>query len=309
MSSERSTALPQRVLGRTGERVSIIGLGGYHIGQQDDQNESIRLIRTAIDRGITFMDNCWDYNDGASETRMGLALQDGYRERVFLMTKIDGRDRGSATVQIDESLRRLKTDVLDLLQFHENIRPDDADRIFAPGGALEAAVAARDAGKVRYIGFTGHKSPALHLHMLDVAQQHGFTFDSVQMPINVMDAHYESFTQQVVPVARERGAAILGMKTFGDHWILKSNTVDPIDALHFSMNVADIVITGIDSDEILAQAIRAAETFVPLAQSDIDRILAKTAGAAKHGEWEHYKTTGDFDWTAQNPWSLGAPVG
>src|SRR5438034_245486 len=189
-----SVSIPMRALGRTGERVSAIGLGGFHLGPPAlPEAESLRIIRTAIDAGVNFLDNSWDYNDGRSEIRMGKALRDGYRERSFLMTKIDGQTRTAAARQIEESLQRLQTDVIDLLQFHEIIRMEDPDRIFAEGGAIEAALEAKDAGRIRYIGFTGHKNPAIHLRMLETAAQHGFRFDTVQMPLNVMDAHFESF--------------------------------------------------------------------------------------------------------------------
>ncbi len=222
-----SPSMIYRELGRTGERVSAIGLGGYHIGKQQDPDESIRLIRAAIDRGITFMDNCWDYNGGISEVRMGQALRDGYRQKVFLMTKIDGRYKNTASRQIEQSLGRLQTDVIDLLQFHEGIRLDDPDMIFAPGGSIEAVQEARQAGKIRYVGFTGHKDPSVHLRMFEPADKHGFHFDTVQMPINVMDAHFRSFLHQVAPVAQQHGTAILAMKTFGDPYILASKTVTP----------------------------------------------------------------------------------
>ena len=258
-----------RELGRTGERVSAIGLGGFHIGKQQDPEESIRLIRTAIDRGITFMDNCWDYNDGISEVRMGEALRDGYRQKVFLMTKIDGRDKKTAAKQIEESLERLQTDVIDLMQLHEVIRLDDPDVTFAPGGAIEALEEARQEGKIRYIGFTGHKDPSVHLRMFEAADEHSFHFDTVQMPINVMDAHFRSFLHGVAPVAQEHGTAILAMKTFGDPYILKSNTVTPIEALHFGLNSpASVVITGIDSPSILDQALQAVQSFRPMDQQE-----------------------------------------
>src|SRR5712671_794712 len=205
-----------RKLGSTGERVSAIGLGGYHIGVPKDESESIRIIRSAVDRGINFLDNSCDYHEGGSEIRVGKALKDGYRKRVFLMTKYNGRTRDMATKQIDESLRRMQVDVIDLIQFHENIRMEDPDRYFAPGGAHEAVMAAKKAGKVRYIGFTGHKDPAVHLRMLDVAAQHKFHFDSCQMPLNVMDAHFRSFGQQVVPRLVKEGIAVVGMKPMGD---------------------------------------------------------------------------------------------
>jgi len=202
--------MPYRTLGRTGEQVSILGLGGAHIGFQEDENDSIRIIRTAIDNGINFMDNSWDYNDGVSEIRMGKALRDGYRSKVFLMTKIDGQVKETAAKQIDESLLRLQTDTIDLLQFHEVIRMSDPDRIFAPGGGMEAVLEAKEAGKVRYIGFTGHKSPDIHLKMLQMALDNGFTFDAVQMPLNIMDAHYNSFEKRVLPLLLENNIGYWG---------------------------------------------------------------------------------------------------
>src|SRR5690242_13124946 len=177
---ERRGDMLYRPLGTTGVSVSAIGLGGFHIGQQADEMESVRIIRAAVDRGITFLDNCWDYNGGASEERMGKALRDGYRDKVFLMTKVDGRTRAGAAKQIDESLRRLGTDHLDLVQVHETIRLEDPDRVFADGGAIEAFEAAKQAGKTRFVGFTGHKDPLVHNRMLDTASAHGFRFDAVQ---------------------------------------------------------------------------------------------------------------------------------
>src|SRR5262249_5422724 len=214
-----------RTLGKTGEKVSMMGLGGFHIGVQKDEAESTKIIRTAIDNGVTFLDNCWDYNDGESEVRMGKALRDGYRQRVFLMTKIDGRTRESATKQLEDSLRRFQTDHIDLLQFHEIIRPEDPEKVFAPGAALDVVVAARKAGKVRYIGFTGHKSPDIHLKMLAIADQHDFHFDAVQMPLNVMDAHYNSFGKKVLPVLVRKQIGVLGMKPMGSGLILRSGVV------------------------------------------------------------------------------------
>jgi aryl-alcohol dehydrogenase-like predicted oxidoreductase len=295
-----------RELGRTGERVSAIGMGGFHIGKQKDPNESIRLIRAAIDRGITFMDNCWDYNGGISEVRMGQALRDGYRQKVFLMTKIDGRDKNTAAKQIEQSLGRLQTDVIDLLQFHEVIRLDDPDVIFAPGGAMEAAQEAKQAGKIRYIGFTGHKDPSVHLRMFETADRHRFHFEAVQMPINVMDAHFRSFLNEVVPVAQERGTAILAMKTFGDPYILQSNTVTPIEALHFGLNSpASVVITGIDAPAILDQAFEAVKTFSPMDRQQVAAILSKTKDAALTGKFELFKTSAHYDGTIKNPSWLG----
>src|SRR5580704_3306905 len=295
-----------RELGHTGERVSAISMGGYHIGKQQDPDESIRLLRTAIDRGITFMDNCWDYNGGISEVRMGQALRDGYRQKVFLMTKIDGRDKNTAARQIEQSLGRLQTDTIDLLQFHEVIRLDDPDVIFAPGGAIEAAQEAKQAGKIRYIGFTGHKDPSVHLLMFETADNVGFHFDTVQMPINVMDAHFRSFLNGVAPVAQERGTAVLAMKTFGDPYILQSKTVTPMKALHFGLNSpASVVITGIDSPAILEQAFEAVKTFSPLDRQQVAAILAKTKEAAMTGKFELFKTSSHYDGTIKNPSWLG----
>ncbi len=295
-----------RTLGRTKEKVSAIGLGGHHIGRQKDEQESIKIIRSAIDRGINFMDNSWDYHNGGSEIRMGKALQDGYRQKVLLMTKIDGRTKQSAAKQIDESLKRLQTDRIDLMQFHEVIRLEDPDRIFAPGGAAEAVLEAQKAGKVRYIGFTGHKDPMVHLRMLEIATQNGFRFDAVQMPLNVMDAHFRSFERAVLPKLVQNQIGVLGMKSMGDQIILKSNTVKPIECLHYAMNLpTSTVITGIDSMEILNQAFEAARTFKPMSQEQTAALLAKTAKVAAKGEYELFKTSSQFDSTAKNPEWLG----
>src|SRR5277367_2472993 len=295
-----------RELGTTGERVSVIGMGGYHLGKQADPAESIRLIHSGVDRGITFLDNCWDYNDGISEVRMGQALRNGYREKVFLMSKMDGRTAVEYNKQLEQSLGRLQTDTIDLVQFHEVIRMEDPDRIFAPGGAIEAAIAARQAGKIRYIGFTGHKDPIVHLRMFEIAQKHNFHFDTVQMPINVMDAHFRSFTHQVMPIAIKQGIGVLAMKTFGDSIILKSNTVQPIEALHYGLTQpVSVVITGIDSTKILDQALEAARTFKPLSEAQVKALLARTATAASEGKFELFKTTPHYDGTAANPKWLG----
>src|SRR5205085_9013189 len=295
-----------RKLGRTGVEVSVVGLGGHHIGRPADEQEAIKIIRTAIDRGVTFLDNCWDYHDGASEVRMGKALRDGYRKKVFLMTKIDGRTKESAAKQIDESLERLQTDHLDLLQFHEIIRMEDPDRIFAPGGALEAVLAARDAGKVRFIGFTGHKDPLVHLRMLEVAGKHHFRFDAVQMPLNVMDAHFRSFAHLVVPVLVKEGVGVLGMKSMGGGFILKSKTVTPIECLHYALNLpTSTVIRGIDSLDVLKQDLEAVRTFKPLSLEEVGALLERTANAAANGEYELFKTSAHFDGTAKHPNWLG----
>jgi aryl-alcohol dehydrogenase-like predicted oxidoreductase len=304
---ETRSGIPVRTLGATGVKVSAIGLGGWHIGRPElSEEESIRIIRAAIDAGITFLDNSWDYNDGRSEIRMGKALRDGYRERVFLMTKIDGQTREAAAEQLEECLRRLQTDVIDLLQFHEIIRMEDPGRIFAPGGALEAAIEAREAGKIRYIGFTGHKSPTIHLKMLEAAASHGFRFDTVQMPLNVMDAHFDSFEKRVLPVLIREKIGVLGMKPLGDRQVLESGTVTPIEGLQYALNLpTSVVITGCDSMEILEQAIRAAQTFRPMKREEMEALLAKSARAAQHGQFERYKITHDFDSTVAYPQWLG----
>ena len=305
--AEGADQVPRRPLGHTGERVSAIGLGGFHLGKPElPEAESLRIIRAAIDGGITFLDNSWDYNGGQSEIRMGKALRDGYRQRAFLMTKIDGRDRNSAARQIEESLRRLETDRIDLLQFHEVIRMSDPERIFAAGGAMEAALDARQAGKIRYIGFTGHKSPEIHLRMLELAAGHRFRFDTVQMPLNVMDAHYDSFGRRVLPVLVRDGIGVLGMKPMGDHFILESKTVTAVECLHYTMNLpTSVVITGCDSMEILNQALGAARSFRPMNPNEVAALLAKTIQAAQFGRYELYKTTHHFDGTYANPEWLG----
>jgi predicted aldo/keto reductase-like oxidoreductase len=304
--SESRNGIPYRTLGRTGEKVSLVGLGGYHLGKQADPQESIRIIRTGLDEGINFLDNCWDYNGGESEIRMGSALRDGYRQKAFLMSKIDGRTKAAATSQINESLRRLQTDRIDLLQFHEVIRETDPDRIFTAGGALEAVLEAQSAGKIRYIGFTGHKSPDIHLHMLATAAKHGFRFDAVQMPLNVMDAHFNSFEQKVLPVLLKNDMGVLGMKPMGDHIILESKTATPVECLHYAMNLpTSVVITGCDSLPILQQALQAARSVQPMNSSQVSTLLAKTAKAAQAGQFELYKTSHHFDGTYANPQWLG----
>jgi aryl-alcohol dehydrogenase-like predicted oxidoreductase len=298
--------VPTRSLGRTGEQVSAIGLGGYHIGLLPDAQDSLTLIRSAIDRGITFLDNCWDYHQGASERRMGQALRDGYRRRVFLMTKIDARTKALATQQLEESLRRLQTDAVDLLQFHEVIRLEDPDRIFAPGGAMEGVLAAQQAGKLRYIGFTGHKDPVVHLRMLEVAAAHGFRFDAVQLPLNVLDAQFRSFEHQVLPVLVREGIGVLGMKPLGGGAILTSDTVTPRECLQYALHLPTAtVITGIDSTATLEQAVEAARTFRPLTAAQVAALHARTAAAAASGHYEGFKTSDRFDATAHHPEWLG----
>ena len=297
-----SNGMIYRTLGRTGERVSAIGMGGFHMAVPLLESESIKLVRSGVDRGITFMDNCWDYHKGKSEIRMGKALRDGYRDKVFLMTKIDGRSKRGAAAQIDESLERLQTDHVDLLQFHEIIRMDDPDRIFAPGGALEAVLEAKKAGKLRYIGFTGHKDPSIHLHMLELADKNQFRFDAVQMPLNVMDAHFRSFQHHVLPVLLSKQMGVLGMKPLGSGEILRSKAVTAIECLHYALNLpTSVVINGIDSMKRLEQALEAIATFQPMNDSQVAALLAKTSELAQSGDFEPFKTSKKYDTTAQNP--------
>jgi aryl-alcohol dehydrogenase-like predicted oxidoreductase len=297
-----------RKFGRADVEVSVIGLGGHHIGRPKSESESIQLIRTAIDAGLNFMDNSWDYHEGGSELRMGKALKDGYRDKVFLMTKINGRTRAEAAKQIDQSLKRLQTDRLDLLQHHEVIRLEDPDRIFAEDGAQQAVLAAQKAGKVRYVGFTGHKDPLVHLRMLEVSAEHGFRFDAAQMPLNVLDAHFRSFARKVVPLLVKEGIAVLGMKSMADGYALRSKTVSPIECLQYALSLPTAtVITGIESMAILKQALEAVKTFKPLTADQVAALLARTAPAAAHGQFEPFKISNGFDGTAQHPEWLGAP--
>ncbi|HEX4757145.1 MAG TPA: aldo/keto reductase [Terracidiphilus sp.] len=305
--SPASNGMIYRTLGRTGERVSALGLGGYHIGRPVlEEQQAIQLVHQAIDRGINFLDNCWDYNGGVSEIRMGKALTGGYRSKVFLMSKIDGRTKAAAAQQIDESLQRLQTDHVDLMQFHEVIRLEDPDRIFAEGGGMEAMLEAKKAGKVRFIGFTGHKDPLVHLRMLDIARDHQFHFDTAQMPLNVMDFHFRSFQHNVLPVLNREGIAPLGMKCFGDHDILLSKTVEPIECLHYCLNLPTAVqITGIDNQAVLDQAFEATRTFKPMSEAQVSALLDRTRTAAATGKYEPFKISPRNDGTAHNPAWLG----
>jgi aryl-alcohol dehydrogenase-like predicted oxidoreductase len=306
---ERRGDMLYRTLGHTGEKVSLIGMGGAHLSRSPlTETSAIKLIHSALDRGINFLDNSWDYGHGQSERFMGAALAQGsYRKKAFLMTKLDGRTKAAANAQLHESLTRLKTDHIDLVQFHEILRFEDPNRIFGDGGALEALVAARQEGKIRYIGFTGHKDPRIHLYMLDVARQHGFVFDTVQLPLNVMDAHFRSFSHLVVPELKRLNIGILGMKTMGDGVFLKSGApVTPVECLHYAMNLpTSVVITGIDSDSILDQAFEAARTFKPMSGDEVAALLAKTETFAANGKYEFFKTSSHFDTTAHHPDFLG----
>ncbi|MFN2546322.1 MAG: aldo/keto reductase [Myxococcales bacterium] len=291
-----------RELGKTGVRVSILGLGGYHLGLPKDEKESVRIVRTALDHGMNFLDNCWDYNEGKSEERMGKALRDGYRAKAFVMTKLDGRTAQSARQQLEQSLKRLQTDVIDLVQIHEVIRDDDPDRCITSGGCIEALLEAKKAGKLRFIGFTGHKDPRIHRKMIETARDHGVHFDTVQMPVNVLDAHYRSFEKEIIPLAVKEGIAVLGMKSMGAGLILESGAASALECLRYAMSVpgVSVTITGCDSIGVLEQALWLGTTFKPMPDDERKKLLAKTARQAKDGKWEQFKTTGQFDGTEQN---------
>jgi predicted aldo/keto reductase-like oxidoreductase len=307
MAAAADRPIARRRLGSTGEAVTVVGLGGWHLARPGlSEQESVRIVRTAIDAGITFLDNCWDYNDGESERRMGLALRDGYRAKAFLMTKYDGRSREAAARQIDESLRRLGTDRIDLMQLHEVIHDDDPERAFRAGGSIEALAAARAAGKVRFVGFTGHKSPSHHLAMLDAAEAHGYRFDTVQLPLNVLDAHHDSFERRVLPRLVERGIAPIGMKPMADGRIVYEGIASADECLRYAMSLpVATVVTGCDSVERVEQALRVAAGFRPMAEADVSALLARTEPRARDGVSERYKTTTEYDGTTQNPEWMG----
>ena len=306
---ERRGDMLYRRFGRADEMISAIGMGGFHLGKNAvTDDEAVRLVHEGVDRGISFIDNCWDYNGGRSELRVGVALsQGGYRDRVFLMSKMDGRSKAEATRQIDTSLKRMRTDRIDLVQHHEILRYDDPDRIFGEGGAMEAFLEARQAGKIRHIGFTGHKDPRIHLQMLAVAAERGFHFDAVQMPLNVMDAHFRSFAHLVLPYLVRHGIAVLGMKTFGDSVLLKSDApIAPLEYLRYSLSLpTSVVITGIENRRDLDQALDATRTFVPMNKDAVAALLQRSRPYALEGRYELFKTSTVFDGTAKNSVWLG----
>jgi uncharacterized protein len=283
--------IPRRPFGSTGEMVSALGLGGFHLGLVGAEREATSLVHQAIDAGITFMDNAWEYHDGVSETRMGKALANGWRQRVFLMSKVctHGRDAKVAMRQLEDSLRRLKTDHLDLWQVHEVAYAGDPERHFMKGGVMEALDRAKQKGLVRFVGFTGHKDPALHLQMLS----YGYPFDSCQMPLNCFDASFRSFEQQVVPEATRQGIAVIGMKTFGgDGAAVKKRVVPAAEALHYAMSLpVAVTVTGIDSARVLRQNLTVARGFRPLGPLELERLRARYAPQAVDGRFELYKTT------------------
>jgi predicted aldo/keto reductase-like oxidoreductase len=283
--------IPRRPFGRTGETVTAIGMGGFHLGLVGSEREAISLVRAAIDGGIGFMDNAWEYHDGQSEIRMGKALANGYRERVFLMSKVctHGRDAEVAMRQLEDSLRRLKTDYLDLWQVHEVVYPGDPDRHFMKGGVIEALDRAKEKGLVRFVGFTGHKDPALHLQMLS----HDYPFDSCQMPLNCFDASFRSFEQQVLPEVARQGIAAIGMKSLcGEGQPAKKRALKAVEALRYAMSLpVAVTVTGIDSLKVLRQNLSVARGFRPLGALEMERIRARYAPLAVDGRFELYKTT------------------
>jgi predicted aldo/keto reductase-like oxidoreductase len=286
-------SMPTRPLGKTGEQVSIIGVGGHHIGRIKEDQESIGLMREAIDLGATFLDNAWEYHQGRSEELMGRALQDGYREKAFLMTKHHGRDdKAMAMKHLEDSLRRLRTDVIDLWQFHEVVYKEDPRMIFAPGGAIEAAEEAKQQGKVRYIGFTGHKDPAIFMEML----AYGYDWDAVQMPINVLDAHFRSFRKEIVPILQHRDIGVIGMKSMASGHVFDANVVQPAECLQYALSQpVSTIVSGMNTREMLRQNVALAKGFTPLSEDQEQVLLAKTHDIAMSGKYEPFKTTRNYD--------------
>jgi predicted aldo/keto reductase-like oxidoreductase len=288
---ERRNGIPYRLFGRSKEPVSILGVGGFHIALPEE-SEGIRMVRTALDEGVNFLDNAWEYNDGVSEIRMGKALRDGYRQKAFLMTKGCARDARGAMQQLEESLTRLSTDVIDLWQFHECNYDNDPDLLFAKDGAIHAAVRAKEQGKVRFIGFTGHKSPHIHRKML--AQ--GFEWDALQMPVNLCDAHYRSFTREVLPVALERGIGVVAMKTQGGGLIPQNAGVTPHDCLHYSMSLnVPVCLSGMRNLQETTENIAFARRFAPLAPEARAELLARVEPFSGAGVLERFKSTQRYD--------------
>jgi len=285
-------AVPTRSLGATGVQVSMLGLGGHHAGRGRDDDKSVRLIRKAIDLGVTFMDNAWEYHNGRAEEVMGKALLDGYRAKAFLMTKHHGRDKKTAMQHLEDSLRRLRTDVIDLWQFHEVVYDKDPEMIFAPGGGIEAADLAKKQGKVRFIGFTGHRSPMLHLKML----AYGYPWEAVQMPMNVFDPHYKSFQQHVLPILVQRNIGVIAMKTMASGHVLRADVTTPEQALRYiwSQPVSTIV-SGMESEELLEANVATARAFQTMSAEAQAQLLEKTKEAALTGQFEPYKTAPNYD--------------
>ncbi|KKD39102.1 aldo/keto reductase [Limnoraphis robusta CS-951] len=293
-TSESSGEIPRRPLGKTGVEVSAIGLGGATLGQAKSKEEAIRIIHEATDNGITFMDNAWEYNNHRSEEWMGEALQ-GRRDQVFLMTKVctHGRDASVAMQQLEESLRRLKTDYIDLWQIHEVIYYNDPELIFRPDGAIEALERAKQEGKVKFVGFTGHKDPAIHLEMLS----HNYPFDTVQLPINCFDASFMSFQNQVLPELDRQGIAAIGMKSLsGNGEAVKKGLVTPQEAIRYAMSMPiATLVSGIDSVEVLRQNIAIARDFQPMTAQEMQALRERVVPYATDGRFELFKSSKKFD--------------
>jgi aryl-alcohol dehydrogenase-like predicted oxidoreductase len=292
--SDRSSEIPRRPLGRTGLEVSILGVGGYHLGAAKDQKEAKQIVDEAIDAGVNFFDNAWEYHDGTSEEWLGSALK-GKRDRVVLMTKVctHGRDKATAMQMLEESLKRLATDHLDVWQIHEVIYDNDPDLIFRPNGAAEALLQAKKDGKVRFVGFTGHKDPAIHLKMLS----HDFAFDTVQMPLNCLDGSFRSFEQRVLPAAKERGLAVLGMKSMGGSGeLVHHGVVTPADALRYAMSLpVAVTISGMESSAVLRQNLEIARGFQPMNGAELQQLRDRCRFYASDGRFELFKTTKKYD--------------
>ncbi len=300
-----SGIMPMRELGSTGVLVSAVGLGGFHLGLVKEASEATRIVHRALDNGVTFFDCAWDYHDGESERRLGTALK-GKRDGAFVMTKLDGQTSAAAKKQLDESLSRLQVDHVDLLQMHEVIRAEDPIHLFREGGAIEAYLAAKKAGKIRFIGFTGHKDPSIHLAMLDAAAQHAFTFDAVQMPLNVLDHHFKSFERAVLPRLKAQRIGVLGMKPMAAGKALKPGVVTATECLRYAMSLgADVTITGCDSMGILEQALSVALSFEPMPASEREQLVLRTIESAKDGAFEEFKTKHTHDSTIKHPEWLG----
>ena len=292
-SSNGTAGIPTRPLGSSGEQVSILGMGGGHVGRADNSDaDVVRIIETAIDEGITFMDNAWDYNDGRSERLMGKAIE-ARRDDVFLMTKVCARDRLGALRNLEDSLRRLRTDHIDLWQFHEINYGNDPEWIFSAGGAAEAARVAIEQGKVRYVGFTGHKDPSFLLDMLG----RDLPWATAQMPIGVMDASFRSFAGQLLPKLAERGIGAIGMKSLGGggQFVTEAG-LTPAECIRFSLSqqIATLV-SGIDSLDVLKQNVDIVRGFQPMSEEEQAALIERTRFVATDGRFEWYKTTQRFD--------------
>jgi uncharacterized protein len=294
MASTATGAVPKRKFGNTDLEVSIIGIGGFHLGSAESQDKATEIVQHAIDAGINFFDNAWEYHDGQSEEWMGKALGNRRRE-VILMTKVctHGRSKNIAMQMLEESLRRLRTDHLDVWQIHEVVYDNDPELIFAPNGAAEALLQAKKDGKVRFVGFTGHKDPSIHLKMLS----HGFPFDTVQMPLNPFDATFRSFETHVLPEAHRQGLAIFGMKSMGGSGeMIKWGGVTPREALHYAMSLpVTTTISGINSMEVLQQNLEIASNFSPLSDSAMAELRNRCRNDAGDGHMELFKTTTMYD--------------